>query len=286
VAVEQLALAERETKTLQIQMSEKETELAEALRKLKTYEENLHEKQRELVSLRSELHLTSKDKREMMEDFRAQLTAEFAEKTNDMEKALEEKTAEVTALKTQVEGLESEVSQAKEEVKTLEENNKSFLITVNTLQGLVPPHPHFHFFVANLPIFDPCTDKTFPFSRRRLKLAAREGLTRPSPMRSQRSWSLLPVSCFLLLLSFSKWSHAPLSLRICRKNSHPSRGKVSASEGSQEGEALRGGPGEEEQGADPENIRTPDPERVCVEDELPRGHQIPRDLSDAERSGN
>ena len=196
VAVEQLALAERETKTLQIQMSEKETELAEALRKVKTYEENLHEKQRELVSLRSELHLTSKDKREMMEDFRAQLTAEFAEKTNDMEKALEEKTAEVTALKTQVEGLESEVSQAKEEVKTLEENNKSFLITVNTLQGLVPPHPHFHFFVANLPIFDPCTDKTFPFSRRRLKLAAREGLTRPSPMRSQRSWSLLPVSCF------------------------------------------------------------------------------------------
>jgi len=145
VAVEQLALAERETKTLQIQMSEKETELAEALRKLKTYEENLHEKQRELVSLRSELHLTSKDKREMMEDFRAQLTAEFAEKTNDMEKALEEKTAEVTALKTQVEGLESEVSQAKEEVKTLEENNKSFLITVNTLQGLVPqpPFPYF-----------------------------------------------------------------------------------------------------------------------------------------------
>ena len=133
--MEQLAAAERESKVLQVRVSEGDAQLSESQRKLRATEEALQEKQKEVVSLKSELQLTGKDKKEMMDGFRVQMTEELSGKINAAEQALEEKKKAFEELSHKYEALEVELSQAKEEVKTQEENGKNLNINIIALQS-------------------------------------------------------------------------------------------------------------------------------------------------------
>lgn len=214
MVAEQLAVAERESRNLQVKLLEKQTELEDATRKLKSFDDSLTEKQKEVVNLKSELQLTSKDKREMMESFKTQLTAEFAEKTKETEQSLAEKTKELEELKARVAALETDVAQAKDDLKAQEDENKSLLTSLTTLQG------------KNLSLLERKVEEggerkaseADPDAQKKLEMAAREW---PSTLFSPNSWPDLS----LLLL-------------VREDLGHPG-GEGSAPEGPEKGQALR-----------------------------------------------
>ena len=133
--MEQLAVAERESKTLQVRVSEGDAQFSESQRRLRATEEALQEKQKEVVSLKSELQLMGKDKKDMIDGFRVQMTGELSDKINAAERALEEKKKALDELSHKYEALEVELAQVKEEAKTQEESSKNMSTTIIALQS-------------------------------------------------------------------------------------------------------------------------------------------------------
>jgi len=135
LAMEQLGVSERESKNNQIKLGEAEAALAETQKKLRAFEESLQEKQKEVISLKSEMALMGLDKKEMMEGYKVKLEQDLADRISTAEKALQEKTAAFEELQKVHEALQSELNQVKEDMKTLEDNNKDQLVQINVLQS-------------------------------------------------------------------------------------------------------------------------------------------------------
>jgi len=133
--MEQLAVAERESKVLQVRVSEGDAQFSESQRRLRATEEALQEKQKEVVSLKSELQLMGKDKKDMIDGFRVQMTGELSDKINAAERALEEKKKALDELSQKYEALEVELAQVKEEAKAQEESSKNMSTTIIALQS-------------------------------------------------------------------------------------------------------------------------------------------------------
>lgn len=135
IVMEQLAIAERESKQAQIQVSELEAEISNLQRKLKATEDHLVGLQKENLSLKSEVSLMGKDKLEMIESLKTKFEEEFSQKATDTVRELKIKVQEIETLNEEKDNLSKELEKLREKLREAEEKEKETLVTINTLQS-------------------------------------------------------------------------------------------------------------------------------------------------------